>query len=167
MMRILASITLMAIATSGCDLTNPHTNGSSSLSPVFSIADTSGKITTNFHSGDSFLLTFSVTNTTSDTVIYQYGPPMISFRILKDSVLVSFSHEGCAEPEIFTEPDYFTTVKLAPGKSINGSWKAPTSICSTQKTILPVGSYQAEAFFPYFKNVKVDSVPPIRFEIYP
>ncbi len=156
-MKKLLLIFVIAIAVNGCDLVN--SNGNSALSPVFSISDIAGQSRTNFHQGESFKLSFSLNNTTGDTVIYTWGSPMVSFRIYKNDSVVTSSDYGCPEP------NFYTTSLLPPDQSIQGSWEGPTPRCDTQKVVLSPGKYLAQVYFPNFGRTKVKAVLPLSFNV--
>ena len=116
-------------------------NGNSSrcigpLKPVFYLTDTSGILKTTFHSGESFRMRFSVTNTTGQTLSYMYTGSPTGFVILQDdSVLVV--QQDCAVP-LFLARD-----SLLACASTTAEWLAPQPLCSKMNVTLPPGSYTA------------------------
>ena len=159
-MKPLTVIAIIVIWVTGCN--SDHTNSTHipTLVPIYSITDTSGNADTTFHSGEQFILSFSVTNTTGDTLILNLGWPAVAFRIFGNDSMVSSSDFNCPIPLIASGKGW-----LAPGQSIKDSWKGPTSPCDTQQVVLTPGFYQAKVTFPTILNVKMKPVSVINISV--
>ncbi len=151
---------MLIVLLTGCHFLGIANQSNDTIYATFSMTDTTGKATTVFHSGESFDLSFSMKNTTKDTLIYGWAPPMVSFEIIGNDSTVSYSYEGCPVPNYIV-----TAAEWAPGKSITESWKAPTSPCMQHKVILAPGSYVAKVHYPNIKNRKVTVSSPIKFTV--
>ena len=113
-MKKLVLVTIITFLINGCNLVNSNPNEYSILSPKFSIVDTLGKTTTQFHSGESFELSFSLINITGDTVSYSWSAPMVAFRIYKGDTIVTSSYYGCPEPNFYaTSSLLFPAVRVS------------------------------------------------------
>lgn len=156
-LKIMTLLTLIVSFLCGCSKTTSPSNAI--LLTTFILADTLGQAVTQFHSGEDFILSFSVTNTTRDTVTYHSGGPFVAFQILKGDSVVASSDYECPEPQIFI------TGHLAPGQSIQSSWRGPKSICQSQSISLSLGSYQARVYFPSFDQVTVMPVSALTMSI--
>lgn len=108
-------------------------------------------------------MTFSIVNTTNDTLAYERANsgPSVIFRILKGDSVVASSVDGYA----------FLMVVLGgtvvPHDTLRGYWKTPTTPAQNPKVTLYQGSYEAQVLFPRFDMVQVDSVTPIPFTVEP
>jgi hypothetical protein len=159
MKNVLIVIFILAFI-SGCknsELVSPIKPG---LKANFTLTDTSGKVSSEFKTGEPFDVSFSLTNTTQDTLKYDIAPPMVSFKILQGNKFISNSFLGCTEPNIFVRG-----VILAPGKSIKGNWTGPSSPCEKQMVTLLPGAYSVQVSFPHPYNVNVNGADPIYFTI--
>jgi hypothetical protein len=143
--------------------TEPNKN-TSALSITFLLTDINGQRTTQAHSGESFLLSCTITNNTPDTIVYRSGIPLISFTISKDDSLYASSYFGCPIPKV---SDILFAGQLPPNQTLRYGWRAPTPVCQNMMTTLVPGTYQAYVFFPTFDGVNVASVAPISFTIIP
>ena len=161
-MKTLPLIAIIVISLYGCNQENTNVPQTAAVVPVYSITDIFGMAKTTFHSGEPFVLSFSVTNTTVDTLTYYMIIPMVAFRIFGNDTIVTSSYYGCTEPNIAVGKGW-----LARGQSIKFSWKAPTSPCDTQNLVLTPGSYQAQVSFPAFQQVKVNPVSAINITVVP
>lgn len=159
MRKIISYLILIIVFLTGCNFLGSGNHSKNTIYATFLMTNTAGEATKVFHSGESFDLSFSMKNTTEDTLTYSWTYPMISFEILGSDSTVSYSYDGCATPA------FGGTAKWAPGKSITGSWKAPTPICMQDEGVLVPGTYLAEVNFPDVKNMKVIVSSPIKFTV--
>ena len=146
MLKTIASMLIASLVAAGCGLVNSKTSGTSSITTVFTITDTTGHADTTFAVGQNVDLTFLLINTGSNTISYQTGGriPLIGFEILKgDSVIGGNIY---AMPAIITPP-----TKFLPGDTLRGECEAPIGLLATtpQHTlvhfVLSPGSYVAKA----------------------
>lgn len=158
-MRMKTALALIAILIAGCDILKTKSDGNGGLTATFFLADTSGHIATVFHSGDEFVMSFSVVNTTNDTLTYHYSEPPVIFRILKDGSIVASSTDGYAFPM------NVNAGFVAPGKALSGSWKAPNTPAQNPKVVLAPGTYEASVAFSQFEEAKVNPVSTITFSV--
>lgn len=159
---LLVLITVLLI---GCDIgTESGMQQSNSLSnadliAVFKLADTTGQISTVFHSREMFDMSFSLTNTTEDTLTYHFSFPPVIFKILKNDTVVASSIDGFA----FTMD--IRTGYVAPGASLQGRWRAPNTGPQNPKVVLSPGMYEASVSFATFDQVRVNPVSRIAFSV--
>ncbi len=146
MVTRVALILVISMVAAGCGLVNSKTGGTSRITAVFTITDTTGHADTTFAPGQNFDLTFLLINTGSNTISYQTGGriPLIGFEILKgDSVIGGSIY---AMPAIVIPPATFL-----PGDTLRGECEAPIGLLATtpQHTlvhfVLTPGSYVAKA----------------------
>ncbi len=132
--------------------------GVSILTASFTLTDTSGRGIPQVRSGEDFLMSFSLINTTLDTLTYEsgYGGP-VGFRILQNDSTIATSADGYAFPEAFLRG------YLAPGDTMRAQWKAPNTPARIPKVVLAPGTYQAWVGFPNFHEAKVNPIPTIAF----
>lgn len=127
----------------------------------FYLADTTGRVTTTFHSGESFIVKFRFTNTREDSLDFTMydGGPFVRFSIYQGEQYIAGSMDGMGV--------YFPVFNrsLAPGDSIYGQWKAPTTITQEPKIILKAGTYRAIADFPVIEELRTDTIAAINFTI--
>jgi hypothetical protein len=152
---------LISLTAAGCGLISSNANGK--LTATFTLADSAGHPSTTFYSGDHFDMSFSLINTTADTLTYHRGstaPPVI-FEILRSDSVVATSIDGYA----------FVQVVLggfvAPGDSLIGDWEAPNTPAQSPRVVLSPGSYQAKVLYPAFEQTETNSVSTINFAIVP
>ncbi len=128
------------------------------LTASFTLADTAGKGISTIRSGEDFVMSFSLINTTLDTLTYGwgYGGP-VGFRILQNDSAIATSVDGYVFPEVFLHG------YLAPGDTMRAQWKAPNTPVRISKVVLAPGTYQAWVGFPNFHEAKVNPIPPITF----
>ncbi len=149
---------ILSAALPACNLLSPSSGEHYDLSAEFSMTDTAGQISTHFRSGQSFLLSFTLTNVSADTFACLYVGPEFSFGVFRQDTIVTRSY-GC-EISLYPHPD-----TLRPGEFRKATWKGPTPVCPPNHIVLPAGIYQARVDFPVFANAKVNSVPMIRFAV--
>ena len=133
------------------------------LAISFTLADTTGAAISQTHVGENFVLSFSLINTTPDTLTYGWansGPP-VEFHILQNDSTVATSVDG------YVFLMYAPHATLPPGDTLRGRWVAPTTPVQSPKVVLAPGMYQARVFLPYFYEIKVDSIPSISFVVVP
>jgi hypothetical protein len=140
MKHFILIIILIFIFFYGCNIFNPDTNESGEIETEYIISDTTGVISTVFHSGESFDMKFTlINNTGEDQVFYHSGPTVIFEIIQADSVLTS-SIKGLYWPAVMLKGIF------KKGKEITDYWRAPNSPLDSQfgtKTILEAGQYKA------------------------
>ena len=158
-MKMMTTLALIAILIAGCDILKTKSNGNGGLTATFSLTDTTGHVATVFHSGEQFLMSFSVVNTTNDTLTYHYSEPPVIFSILKDGNVVASSTDG------YVFPMNVNAGFVAPGKALAGSWKAPNTPAQNPKVMLAAGTYQASVSFSQFEEAKVNPVSTITFSV--
>jgi len=159
-MKSLFIVLFVLIFLNGCKNSNLISPIKPGLKANFTLTDTAGNISDVFKPGESFDVSFSLTNTTKDTLKYDFAPPMVSFEIMQGKNLISDSFLGCPEPNFVARG-----VILAPGKSINGNWTGPNSPCEKLMVTLTPGSYSVQVSFPHPYNVNVLGTEPIFFTV--
>ena len=159
MKNVLIVIFILAFI-SGCNNSNLVSPIKPGLKANFTLTDTSGNVSSEFKTGEPFDVSFSLTNTTQDTLKYDIVPPMVSFEILQGNKFISNSYLGCPEPNFVARG-----VILAPGKSIKGNWTGPSSPCEKLMVTLLPGAYSVQVSFPHPYNVNVYRADPIYFTI--
>jgi hypothetical protein len=160
-LKMMKSIPLLLIAVflAGCDLLSPGSSADSAPNPSFTLTDTLGRSTSQFHTGEDFYMYFSLRNTTGDTLTYYHTGPSIIFSILKGDSLVATSVDGMAFPQVVIGD------VVPPGDTLRARWRAPSSPARVEKLILAPGSYEAEVSFPWFAEAKFRALPPITFSV--
>ena len=158
-MKTMAFFTFFAILIDGCDILKTKSNGNGGLTATFSISDTTGHASTVFHSGDHFMVSFSLANTTNDTLTYGYTGTPIRFRILQDGREIASSTDGV----VFLQ--YVQGGFIAPGDTFAASWKAPNTQFQNPKVVLMPGTYQATVLFSQVAEARVATVLPITFSV--
>jgi hypothetical protein len=144
----------------GCKNSNLISPIKPGLKVNFTLTDTSGNVSSEFRTGEPFDVSFSLTNTTQDTLKYDIVPPMVSFEIMQGNNAISNSFSGCPEPNFIARG-----VILAPGKSIKGNWTGPSSPCEKLLVTLSPGSYSLQVSFPHPYNMNVYGTEPIYFTV--
>jgi len=150
---------LVSISIGGCDLLKNKSDGNGNLNATFRLSDTTGRTANTFHSGESFIMSFSLINTTTDTITYYdvVCIPRVNFAILRNDSLLVGSPAGCDNEIGFR---YFK-----PRDTLQGQWQAPNNQWMGQVILTP-GSYLAKVVFPDFSKMKgVNPVPTIAFSI--
>ena len=158
-MKMTTTLALIGILFAGCDILKTKSSDNAGLTADFSLSDTTGHASTVFRSGEQFLMSFSVVNTTNDTLTYHYSEPPVVFSILKNRSVVASSIDGYAFPM------NVNTGLVAPGKALANSWKAPNTPAQNPKVVLAPGTYEASVSFSQFDEAKVDPVPTISFSV--
>jgi hypothetical protein len=158
---IVAFHALAILLTGGC--THSTEPSARVLVAAFAIEDSAGRPISQIHSGETFRVTFTLVNTTEDTLTYtrgNTGPPVI-FRIVQEDSIVASSTDGYA----------FLQVVLggcvAPGQSLHEVWNAPTTPAQYPKVVLGPGGYEASVSFATFPEARVNPVSPIGFIVIP
>jgi len=158
-MKKIAFFTLIAFFISTCS----HSTSPSEiiLHGNFSLTDTSGHSSSQFHSGEEFILKYTLTNSSKETLTYHTGNsgPSIIFRIQKNDSTVASSVDGYVFAAVVI------TRHLSPGHSLNETWLAPTTPAQDPKVVLEPGEYKALVHYPSFEEAMVDSVAPILFSV--
>jgi len=131
------------------------------LNATFAMTDTLGHSISQLHSGESFYLSFFLTNTTKRTLTYYSGSsaPPILFKIVVDDSLVASSTDG------YDFLMFVSEGRLAPGQKLDTNWKAPTTPAQSPKVILQPGKYEAFVYYPNFNEAKINKISPITFEV--
>ncbi len=157
-MKTTTMIALISLVLAGCGLLNSKGGGSQNLTATFSLTDTTGKADTTFRSGQQFMMSFLLVNTTPDTIIYYsvFCNPSVIFGIFRNDTEIVGSPAGC---DNLIGPNYFK-----PGDTLRGQWEAPNSYEGL--VILPPGSYAAKVVFPNLGEIKgVSPVTPLSFSV--
>lgn len=158
MAGMLVSFALTALLAGGCNILNPGSGSGGTTMPLFSIADTNGIPTTTFHSGESFDLSFAMVNTTNDTLVYYGSPgPAVVFRVMKGDSVVATSVDGYLFPQVVIARS------LAPGDTLRGFWRAPTTPAQVNRVALAPGGYTADVSYPVFDKMPLERPSPIPF----
>ncbi len=133
----------------------------SPLATSFRLTDTTGATILRTRTGQDFILSFSLINTTADTLKYGWadsGPP-IRFYILQNGNYIASSVDGY----LFAMTP--SRAYLAPGDTLLERWRAPTTPQQYPKVVLAPGTYQAKVVVPYFYGVNVNPIEPITFVV--
>lgn len=158
-MKEIVFVTFVSLTLVGCGLVNSRSVGSHNLIPTFTLTDTTGEPDTTFRSGEPFLMSFQLVNTSSDTIKYYsvYCYPSVMFAIYRNDSIVTESPTSC--------DNLIMQQYLIPGDTLQGEWKAPETLDSGLLN-LPPDSYVAKVVFPNFSRMKgVNPVPALGFSI--
>ncbi len=151
---------LVAAVLIGRGIVSPHPAGTYDLTANFFVTDSAGKVETHFASGESIDMSFSMVNSSRDTLVYYGSPgPPVVFRIVKNGAVVATSIDGYAFPQVVVGR------VLLPGDSLTGHWRGPTTPAQTPRVVLQPGTYQAEVVFPDFRKKTVNPVGPVTFVV--
>lgn len=131
------------------------------LTPEFTLSDTLGNPATEFYSGESFLMHFSIINILRDTLVFtRYdGGPLIRFMIMQEDSVIATSMDGLG----FHEPvfdDYFP-----PGDTIRAEWLAPTTPQQSPKVVLTPGEYKARVISWIFDLEEIPAPEDMPFSV--
>ncbi len=151
-------VALISLVLAGCGLLNSKGGGSQSLTATFSLADTTGRADTTFRSGQQFMISFLLVNTTPDTIKYYsvYCDPSVIFGIFRNDSEIVGSPAGC---DNLISLNYFK-----PGDTLRGQWEAPNSYDGL--VFLSPGSYAAKVVFPNLAHWKgVNPIPSLSFSV--
>lgn len=159
-MKVVIPIILSLVLLTGCKLLGIGYDIYTTIVPVFNLTDTTGHTVRKIPSGEPFDLSFSLKNTTKDTLNFNSATPVIYFELFRNGSIVSVSDLNCT---------YFLEgiLVLYPGQSITRIWKAPASFCSPGQIYLLPAEYTAKVFYPSCPQVKIISPGPIKFSITP
>lgn len=161
-MKTAISLLLAVVIITGCSLLGRKSNRTSILAPTFTLTDTTGHVTTTFHSGEHFIMTFSLVNTSREGLSYRRGstkPPVV-FKIVRNDSTVATSIDGYAFAQVVLGG------YLAVGDTLKGRWTAPTTPPQNPKVVLSPGSYKAKVVYPAFdQEVTVKPVSPVDFTV--
>lgn len=155
---------LLVIIFAGAIISACNQSTSPVLRPLaisFTLTDTTGTVISQTRTGQNFVLSFSLVNTTPDTLTYGWAntDSAVVFRILRDGSERASSVDGY----IFEEYDRHAS--LPPRDTLRARWLAPTTPAQHAKVVLAPGTYQARVDAPYFYNIKVDPIPDITFDV--
>ncbi len=153
------SLILIAVFFSGCDLLTSSSGEKQDLNPGFTLTDTLGRNTGHFHPGENFDVSFSLRNTTGDTLTYYHTGPAVVFSIMKGDSIVATSIDGYLFPQVVIG------TRLAPGDTLQAKWRAPNTPARPDTLVLAPGLYEATVRFPTFQQLKTDTISPIGFWI--
>jgi len=118
----------------GCqDIESPRSAPSSSNGEL-QITDTNGQHRVVFHSGEEFLVSDYITNTTRKRIACAYSGPPIRFDLTQGDSVISSSVDAWAL--------IMTYDTLEPGKSIGWTWHAPSEYRHDPVVVLRPGSYK-------------------------
>lgn len=157
-MKLIIIAVFASLGIAGCGLLNSRSKRGEGLTPTFTLADTTGAPNTTFHSGESFLMSFQLINTSPDTIKYYsvFCFPSVIFGIYRNDSLITETPWNCDNALTL---DYFN-----PGDTLQGEWKAPKS--TNGISALPPGSYVAKVVFPKLSEMNgVNPAPQIGFRI--
>ncbi|HTP13926.1 MAG TPA: hypothetical protein VMM37_09855 [Bacteroidota bacterium] len=144
-----AFVFVLLACVGGCN-SNPVAD--SRFTTTFSIADTTGTPSTTFHPGESFDVSFAVTNRTGATQTYHFTGVPVVFQILQaDSVLLT-SVDGLVFPQVVLAG------QLGDGETYTATWRAPNNAARVPTRELGVGGYQARVLHGCFFDH--DALPP-------
>jgi len=145
----------------GCNSMSTGPAHETVLTATFALADTTGKRTTTFHSGDQFDMFFTLKNTMEEALTFHYTLPPVYFQILQYDSVIASSIDG------YTFPAIVLGGSVAPGEALSGSWRAPTTPAQEPRVILAPGVYQANVIFSTFDQVRIKTVAQINFLVVP
>ena len=142
----------------GCKKNDSSTNVSDNINVSFTLSDTTGKLSTTFRSGEQFIVSFLLINTTSKPITYITDiSPIVGFEILKnDSVIAQSEYGG--------NNSIPAPMLLLTGDTLQGVWKAPTSLWKPNLILAP-GTYEVALWYPTFPDGGVNPIKPIEFSI--
>ena len=158
-MKRMSQILLTAVLIAGCNLLGITSHRNINPEQTLILTDTTGQKTTVYHSGESFVATYRLINTTDRKITYYDDiVPSISFEIWQNDSLITSSAYGF--PNILIPfPD-----TLAPGDTLQGSWRAPNTPSTDQSIVLNPGSFEIKVVGPEYQN-GVKMISPVSFSI--
>ena len=160
-MKTLFCCLFVTLLVNACSSPTSSNTGNGSLTATFTLTDSTGKRVNQLHSGETFVLSFMLINSTKDTLIShdELLQPVI-FRILESDSTVASSIDG------FVFQGRFQGWHLAPRDSLQHKWIASTTPPKFySEVVLRPGTYTATVTFPNFQQGKVNPVSPIIFFI--
>jgi hypothetical protein len=140
MKHFILIIILIFIYFYGCNIFNPDTNESGEIETEYIISDTTGVISTVFHSGESFDMEFTLINNTGEDQEFYYSGPTVIFEIIQNDSVLTSSIKGLAWPAVALKGIFKKSAE------ITDYWRAPNSPLDSQfgtKTNLKAGQYKA------------------------
>lgn len=160
----LNNILLLILVLLSCNVLNPDNDeqkNNSNIITIFLLTDTTKQMKKAFRVGEEFYMIFKLINKSNDSIIYTVGstqPPVI-FTITQNNRTISTSIDGYVFIHIMKSG------KILPGDTLIAQWKAPNTAVKNPKIELEPGLYRANVLLPDF-NIKIDSIPPLIFEIF-
>ena len=145
----------------GCNILGIPYTTRVTINSTFTLTDTTGHKIDSIPSGKPFILTYTIKNTTIDTLTFDYAYSSTYFEIFRNQRMVTSSALKCPQGI------YGGSFMLLPGESLKRAWKGPTSVCVPGPLYLLPGTYQAEVFYPRSPQVNIHPVQPITFSITP
>src|SRR5947209_6762118 len=134
MLRFIICAISILLAMPGCrDNESSRGDPSTSYGQV-RITDTNGHYRTVFHTGEEFLISDYITNTTMRRVPCAYTWPPFRFNLTQGDSVISTSMDSWAL--IVTEDT------LEPGQSIGWTWRAPSGFGRDPVVVLRPGLYK-------------------------
>jgi hypothetical protein len=114
-------------------------NQNSDLTATFILTDTAGHISSTFHSGEPFILSFMLINTKRDTIAYYTGNihPAVVFDISDSDTTII---EPCGGSQLILRR------YILSGDTLSGQWRVTN--------ILASGSYKANIWVPNLDQVQ-------------
>jgi hypothetical protein len=131
------------------------------LTPEFTLSDTLGNPATEFYSGESFRMHFSIINILRDTLVFtRYdGGPLVRFMIMQEDSVIATSMDGL-DFYLPVFDDYFP-----PGDTIRAEWLAPTTPQQSPKVVLTPGVYKARVISWIFNLEEIPAPEDIPFSV--
>ena len=158
-MKRMTQVLVTAVLIAGCNVLGIKSHRNINPEQSLILTDTTGQKATVYHSGESFVATYRLINTTNREITYYDGiVPSVSFEIWQNDSLVTTSGYGIMNIFI-SSPD-----TLAPGDTLQGRWWAPDATSIGQSITLNPGTYQLKVTGPDFQN-GIKMISPVSFSI--
>ncbi len=132
------------------------------ITTMLSIADTTGTPSATFHPGESFDLSFSLTNQSGADQSYHFTGVPVVFQILQGDSVVATSVDGLLFAQVVLGGG------VRNGETFRASWRAPNTLGRDPKVVLPVGQYSANVLHGcFFDQYTVPPTTQIPFAVIP
>ena len=155
---------LISLGAAGCGLVNSKATPPDNLTAGFNLQDTTGQTDTSFQSGQKFVMSFSLINSTDHAITFLVNSiPPVHFQIWRNDTLIGTS--------VYALTNSFVSIPdtLAPGDTLQEQCVAPTSLLAVpaaQGSLdLTPGQYQAKVVYPGFSGAQVSCVSSIGFTV--
>ncbi len=149
-----ATLLTLVILVLGC---NSNPVGYSGFPTTFSVTDTTGRPASTFHPGDSFDISFAVSNQSGADQSYHYTGVPVVFQIVRGDSVVATSIDG------FLFPQVVLGGRLRNGETYSASWRAPNTSARIPHLDLSAGDYEARilhgGFFEQYALPPTPAVP--------
>ena len=163
-MKSIIFVLLVSLAAAGCGLVNSKATATDNLTASFTLQGPTGQTDTTFQSGQQFIMSFSLTNSTGHPITdLSSSIPAVHFQIWKNDSLIGMS--------VYAMSNAFVSIPdtLAPGATLQEQCQAPTSLRAAAPAqgnlSLPAGQYEAMVVYPGFTGAQVNCASSLVFTV--